>query len=205
MTTLYCLLGIICLYAFTIGTSGPITILPWTAAFLVAITNLAVWTFERRKAGQPLLAAPAHRPLFWLCLTLYLATFRWHGGDDIPNSVLPWILLKHGTLSLEPFRDWFLIEQTLKDFTVQPEGTLLSIFSVVPGLIALPISIPAVLAGAEPTPLLLHNLSKVSGSLITAASVVVFYDAIRFRSSDRWATTLALAYGLGGWSFSVAS
>ena len=206
MTALYATLGGLCLYAFTIGaTEGNVRVLPWTAAFLVALTNLVSWVLERRRAGLPLLAAPAHRPLFWLCLTLYLATFRWHGGDDIPNSVMPWILLKHGTLSLEPFRNWFLVEQSLVDFTVQPAGTLLSIFSIIPGLIALPISIPAVLVGTEPTPLVLHNLSKVSGSLITAASVVVFYDALRFRSRDRWAATLALAYGLGSWSFSVTS
>ena len=205
MTLVNALLAVLCLYAFSVGLDGPVTIFPWTAAFLVAAANLANEFLQRRKLGLLLLSAPAHAPLFWLCLSAYLATFRWHGGDDIPNSVLPWLVLEHGTLSLEPLRNWFLIDQTLKDFTVQPAGTLLSIFSVVPGLIALPVSVPAVLAGAEPTPQLLHNLSKVSGSLIVAASVPIFYDALRARCFERWAATLALAYGLGGWAFSVSS
>ncbi|PCI39789.1 MAG: hypothetical protein COB53_02650 [Elusimicrobia bacterium] len=206
MRILYGGLGILCLYAFTIGaTTGPILILPWTAAFALSLTNLIAWIVERRTQRKPLLAAPAHRPLFWMCLTLYLATFRWHGGDDIPNSVLPWLILKHGTLSLEPWRAWFLVENTLRDFTVEPSGTLLSIFSIIPGLIAFPVSVPAVLSGGSPTDLLLHNLSKVSGALITAISVPIFYDALRKQASERWAATLALAYGLGGWSFSISS
>jgi len=106
---------------------------------------------------------------------------------------------------MEPLRHWFLEYATLQDFVVEPTGTLLSIFSVVPGLLALPVSIPAVISGVWPDDQMMHNLSKISGTLITTASVLVVYETARRRASHAWAVSIALWYAFGTWSFSVSS
>lgn len=177
---------------------------PWTAALVLAAACLwAEWRI-RRGAGRNLFDEPAHLPLFLVCLTAYLATMRWHGGDDIPNSLIPFGILRHGTLSLEPFRVKFETE-TLRDFLSPGTRPLLSIFSVVPAVLALPVYFLPALAGGAPNDFGLHNLSKISGALITAASVAVVYEACRRRAEGPWAAASALFYGLGTWSWSVSS
>ncbi len=177
---------------------------PWTAALALSVIGLwTVWD-ARRAEGRGLLDAPAHGPLFLVCLSVYLATMRWHGGDDIPNSILPWAILRHGTFSLEPFRHRFETE-TLADFVVPGSRPLLSMFSVVPAVLALPVYLLPVLFGPPPNDFGLHNLSKISGALLTAASAVLVYEACRRRADGRWAAALALFYGLGTWSLSVSS
>jgi hypothetical protein len=138
-------------------------------------------------------------------LTLYLSTFRWHGGDDIPNIILPFALLRHGTLSMEPFRAWFIEHGLFVDFTVQKHALLLSRHPVMPGLLALPICLPAVLLTPVPSELLIHGLSKLAASALTAASVSVFHLLVRERTSPRWAASATLLYALGTFSFSVSS
>lgn len=135
---------------------------------------------------------------------VYLSTFRWHGGDDAPNSLLPFCLLRHGTLTLEPVLDpWFVGK--LDNFTVLHLGKRLSIFPVAPGLLALPVYLVTVLSGVQITEPALHGLSKLSGSLLTALSAVALRRALRGRCSDEFALALALVYGLGSWAFSVSS
>ncbi|MBI3298643.1 MAG: hypothetical protein HYZ75_10800 [Elusimicrobia bacterium] len=178
---------------------------PWTAALVLSAACLFAEWRKRRAAGQELLAAPAHLPVFLLCMSAYMATMRWHGGDDIPNSLIPFGILRHGTLSLEPFRAKFETE-TLHDFLSPVDGPLLSIFSVVPAVLALPVYILPAMAGGAPNDFGLHNLSKISGALITALSVVLVYEAcLRRKAAERWAAACALFYGLGTWSWSVSS
>jgi len=164
----------------------------------------AAWLWLRaRKSGQsPFDAFPAQFPLA-LAAAIYLSTFRWHGGDDIPNSLLPFSLLRHGTLSMEPFRAWFMEKGIAPEFTVHPGGILISIFPVMPALLALPFFLPAVLFTAQPPELLMHGLSKVSASFLAAASVAVFHLLARERASPRWAAAAALFFAFGTYSFSV--
>ncbi|HAH05454.1 MAG TPA: hypothetical protein DCM05_02835 [Elusimicrobia bacterium] len=166
----------------------------------------AAWLWLRaRKSGQsPFDAFPAQFPLA-LAAAIYLSTFRWHGGDDIPNSLLPFSLLRHGTLSMEPFRAWFMEKGIAPEFTVHPGGILISIFPVMPALLALPFFLPAVLFTAQPPELLMHGLSKVSASFLAAASVAVFHLLARERASPRWAAAAALFFAFGTYSFSVSS
>jgi hypothetical protein len=177
---------------------------PWTAALLLSAAALwAVWR-ARREEGRGLLEGDAALPVALLCLTAYLATLRWHGGDDIPNSLIPFGILRDGTLSLEPFRLKFETE-TLADFTVVRTRPLLSIFSVVPAVLALPVYLLPAAFGGPPNDFGLHNLSKVAGALVTALSAAVVYAACRRRAGERWSALCALWYGLGTWSWSVSS
>ncbi|MBI5246590.1 MAG: hypothetical protein HY923_05370 [Elusimicrobia bacterium] len=142
-----------------------------------------------------------------LVLTLtafYLSTFRWHGGDDAPNSLLPFCLLRHGTLSLDPVIDpWFVGK--LDNFTVVHLGRRLSTFPVGPAILALPVYLVTALSGVEITEPALHGLSKLSGALLTALSAAALRRALLGRCSDRFALSLAFLYGLGTWAFSVSS
>jgi hypothetical protein len=161
------------------------------------------WLTERR-AGRSFLETRPDAALFWLCLTLYLASFRWHGGDDIPNSMLPFELWRHGSLSFDDVRAWATAPGML-DLIHETNGRLLSTYPVAPGVLAAPLyAIPA-LFNSAPTDTFLHNLAKISGALITAASVVVFRRAAARRASPGWALDCALLYGLGSYAYSVSS
>lgn len=170
------------------------------AALATALAGL--WLIRSLKGGwekRPALAlALAH-------LALYMSTFRWHGGDDIPNSLLPFALLRHGTLALDAFIDPWLTGRELDFLVPGLEGRSLSVYPILPGLLAVPFYLVAALFDPPVSQGFLHDLSKLSGAAITAASVGVFYLALRERCSSRWALWLAVLYGAGSWAFSVSS
>ena len=170
-------------------------------AFALCLALLG-WLW-RRSNGRPFERFP-DATLGLILLAAYLSTFRWHGGDDAPNSLLPFCLLRHGTLTLEPVLDpWFVGK--LDNFTVTHLGKHLSIYPIVPGLLALPVYLIPALSGAtiaEPT---LHGLSKLSGAAITALSAVVLLRALKGRCSPEFAFALSFLYALGTWAFSVSS
>lgn len=170
-------------------------------AFVLCLALLAaLW---KRSGGRPLERFP-DSTLFLVLLATYLSTFRWHGGDDAPNSLLPFCVLRHGTLTLEPVLDpWFT--NKLENFTVLHGGRHLSIFPVLPGLLALPLYVVPSLTAAPLSEAGLHGLSKLAGAAITAASAVALRRALLGRCSERFAASLALLYGLGTWAFSVSS
>jgi hypothetical protein len=178
---------------------------PWTSFFALSLAlTVRLWLKARREDKNPFDAHPALFP-FLLAFTFYLSSFRWHGGDDIPNSLLPFAILRQGTLTMEPFRGWFAEHGTTPDFLVIHRGIWVSIFPVAPGLLALPLYLLPVLSGAPPDELLLHHLSKIAASAITALSVALFHLLLRRRVKRPWAVSAALLYAFGSWGFSVSS
>ena len=193
---------------------------PLAASILAAVCGAAL-ALELARGGRPCTAA------FFFCLALawradfqveesdgalfcaaaaaYLSTFRWRGGDDGPASLIPFGLLRHHTLTLDPFvAEWFgagKAEQNL----VLARGHYLSIFPVAAGLLALPFYLVTALSGAAIADPIVHQLSKLSAAMITAASVVAFRRALRGRCSPRFALALTSVYALGTWAFSVSS
>ncbi|MBI4061420.1 MAG: hypothetical protein HY403_08330, partial [Elusimicrobia bacterium] len=170
-------------------------------AFALCLALLAaLW----RRSGGKLFARHPDAALVLTLLAAYLSTFRWHGGDDAPNSLLPFCLLRHGTLTLEPMLDpWF--SGKLDNFTVLHLGKRLSIYPIAPGLLALPVYLVTALSGAEISEPALHGLSKLSGALITALSAAALRRGLKGRCSDEFALALSFLYGLGTWAFSVSS
>lgn len=203
MDLLAAALGLV--FAVSLVLGGPPRFLPpWTAAFLLSAAMLArLWHAERAAGRRPAESRP-DALLFWLCLTLYLASFRWHGGDDIPNSMLPYQLWRHGTFAFDEVRAWATTPGMI-DLIHETRGRLLSTYPVAPGVLAAPLYLLPALFGPPPSDTLLHNLAKVSGALITAASVVVFRRAALKRASPRWAFDCAALYGLGSYAYSVSS
>ncbi|MDD5656514.1 MAG: hypothetical protein PHF00_04580 [Elusimicrobia bacterium] len=188
-------------FLFSLTGMGCGWISPWTALFLPCAAALLRL---RRREGENWLERRPGRALFLLCLTAYLSTFRWHGGDDIPNSLLPYSLLGHGTLTFDPFPDW-AARPNMRDLVRLIDGHWISSYPVVPGLLASPLYLIPVWSGAAPTDDFLHNLAKIGGAAITALSVAILYRALRERCSARWAAAVALLYGLGSYAFSVSS
>lgn len=170
-------------------------------AFALCLALLAkLW---RDSGGRPFARFP-DAALGLTLLAVYLSTFRWHGGDDAPNSLLPFCILRHGTLTLEPVLEpWF--SGKLDNFTVLHLGRRLSIYPIAPGLLALPVYLVTALSGVVITEPSLHGLSKLSGALITALSAVALRRALKGRCSEEFALALCFVYGLGSWAFSVSS
>lgn len=157
----------------------------------------------KRSEGRPFERFP-DASLGLVLLAAYLSTFRWHGGDDAPNSLIPFCLLRHGTLTLEPVLDpWFVGK--LDNFTVLHLGKHLSIYPIAPGLLALPVYLVTALSGVAISEPALHGLSKLSGALITAFSAVALRRALTGRCTAGFALALSFVYGLGSWAFSVSS
>jgi hypothetical protein len=173
-------------------------------AFALCLTLLAkLW---RDSSGKPFARFP-DAALALTLIAVYLSTFRWHGGDDAPNSLLPFCILRHGTLTLEPVLEpWFTgTPGKLENFTVFHLGKHLSVFPIAPALLALPVYLVTALSGVEISEPALHGLSKLSASIITALSAVALRRALKGRCSDEFALALCFIYGLGTWAFSVSS
>lgn len=177
--------------------------IPWTPAFFLACLAPFAYPHGARALWKRRPAAV----VFCSALALYLSTFRWRGGDDGPNSLLPLCLLKHGTLALDSVIDPWFNEPAgkLENFTVLAGGRRLSIFPPAAGLMAAPLYLVPVLSGAPISEPFLHNLSKLSAALMTAGSAAFLYAAMRARASESWALTLVTAYAAGSWAFSVSS
>jgi hypothetical protein len=192
-------------FAASLALGGPPRFLPpWTVLFFLSGAVYFRGCRAERNAGRSFLTSRPDAALFWLCLTCYLASFRWHGGDDIPNSMLPFQIWRHGTLAFDEVRAW-ATAPGMVDLIKDTNGRLTSAYPVAPGVLAAPLyAIPA-LTGLTPTDTFLHNLAKISGAVMTAASVVVFRRAAAKRASPRWALDCALLYGLGSYAFSVSS
>ncbi len=174
----------------------------WTPAFLAATFGLAWLCAKDRRAWES-------RPslfLFLAAVAVYLSSFRWHGGDDLPTSLVPFALLRDHTFALDGWLSPFLDGGKAQDFTLAVQGGhRISIFPVGGALLALPFYLLPALSGIVPTEVFLHNISKVSASVIAAASVAVLYRALAARASKEWALGLALLFAFGTWSFSVSS
>lgn len=198
--------GLALTFAASLALGGPPRFLPpWTAGLALSAAMLArLWLRERRAGRGPLQSRP-QAALFWLCLTLYLSSLRWHGGDDIPASMLPFCILRHGTLGFEPVRAW-AEQPALTDLIIEGAGgRLVSFYPIAPAVLALPLYLVPALVGVQPSDVFLHNMAKLAGALITAVSVLALYRAAARRASSRWAAVAALLYGLGSFAFSVSS
>lgn len=149
--------------------------------------------------------------LFVALLGAYLANGRAiPSGDSLPARYLPWGVLRHGSLALDPFpelyegaREWAPLVDGLPYFLRRHDGHYLSSYSPGPGLLALPVLAGPVLAGAPLT--WAPALEKLAASTITALSGVLVFLALGRLVSQRWAVALTLVYGLGTSSFSVSS
>jgi len=173
----------------------------WTPAFLASASAwLLLFLKSNRKPWEK------HPAAFCAlsALAAYLSTFRWHGGDDITNSLFPIEVLKYHTLQMnDVISPW--LDGKSHDFIVDVGPHRLSFHPIFTGILAIPFYIIPVLFKAPITETFLHNMSKLSASCLVTLSVIVFYRAAAARASKGWALATTLIYAFGTFSFSISS
>jgi hypothetical protein len=157
---------------------------------------------------------PAKALLFMLVLAAYLANGRTIGaGDTLPARYLPWSILQHRSMTLDPFPTLydaaavraFPVLDGIPYYLLRRSGHYVSAYSPGPGVLALPVYALPILLGARPDTAWAAGLEKLSAALITALSAVLLFAALRRLVSDGWALGIALIYALGTSSLSISS
>ncbi|MBI3291389.1 MAG: hypothetical protein HYZ73_01050 [Elusimicrobia bacterium] len=173
---------------------------PWTG---LAILSLLLLVFHVRQQIQTSKSPWTGKALFFLTVFMFLSNFRWHGSDDLPTSLLPFNILQRGTFTLDHFASWFTHHRN--NLVPGKGGHLVSFFPILGAMLALPVYLLPALRGIEPTNHVVHQLEKISASLICAVAVWVLYRIYQRKVSPRWAFGLALVYALGTNMFSLCS
>jgi hypothetical protein len=171
---------------------------------------------ERNPASEPRPAWAAALLLFLLCLSCYLANGRTipfgGGGDTIPNRLIPFSLLAHGTLTLDPFQEEAAARGGFRWYVQETKGRLVSLYPIGSPLVALPVYVPLYLflkATDRGSDSALFDASekaeKIAASTIAAAAVAFFYLLLRRRTRPATAFWGAAAFGLASALWATAS
>jgi hypothetical protein len=138
------------------------------------------------------------------CLVVYLGNGRLIPTDDaIPARYLPVSVLRHGTLTLDPFPDLVLAPRPY--YLQHVNGHVLSSYPVGAAVLATPFFVDAVFAATDPDAAWLRAREKIAAAVLAALSVGVLSAAFGRLLPWRAATALALVYGLGTSTFSTSS
>jgi hypothetical protein len=137
-----------------------------------------------------------------LAFLVYNANFRLIGaGDSYPARFLPFAVLNHGTLYLDPIRE-VTAQRNPNPYWIQPtaSGHSASLYPVVAPLLVTPLYLPAALwvrwAGEtyERMSWLGRLLEKLSASAVAAAAVGWMFLLLRRRTAPRPALLLTLVF-----------
>ena len=169
---------------------------------------------------DPVFATGPARPRLRACLALGLLTFVCYNvnfrlvssGDNYPARYLPFALLGHGTLSLDP------VKHVASQGRVQPywliagrNGRLVSQYPVVAPVLVTPLYLPAVayldIRGWTDSRVdrLARLMEKISASVIASLSAMLMYLLLLRRADARTAMLLAVAYALGTNTWMIGS
>ncbi len=148
-----------------------------------------------------------------VCLGAYLANGRLlpPAGDDVPNRLIPFAILRFGTLTLDPFR-----EQVIGDpahyYVQERRSSVVSLYPVGAAIVALPVYVPCyawLRARGHDSPAWLFAASRAAAKLaaatIAAACAALLFLVLVRRVSAGVAAAIALAFGLGSGMWVIAS
>jgi hypothetical protein len=134
-------------------------------------------------------------------------------SDPLPSRYLPFSILREGDFDLDEFS--FLYDEAANRaypsangvpyFLQREHGRVLSRFSPLPALLAVPVYAIPVWSGLDPRSDTVRRLEKVAAAAIVSASVAVLYLVLASLVSAVWAAAIALVYALGTPSFSMSS
>jgi len=136
-------------------------------------------------------------------LGVFLANGRLIPTDDaIPARYLPFAILRSHTFYLDgvdeaPFSRPYFFQHV--------GGHTVSSYPVGAALIALPVYAPAVLSGVPMSDAVARRLEKSAAAVIVAASVGLFFLALRQWASTATSVAIAAVYAFGTSSFSQSS
>jgi hypothetical protein len=144
--------------------------------------------------------------MFLCCLALYLSNGRTRApelaGDTGSNRLLPFSLLRFGTLTLEPFRAPLTAAGPLRWYVGERRGRLVANYPVGTALVALPVYVPIVvglaLRGRTSAEALFRATpwsEKAAASVIAASAVAALFLVLARRVSRRRAALIAVTLG----------
>jgi hypothetical protein len=151
--------------------------------------------------------------LFVLTFALYNANGRLIGaGDSYPARFIPFGILQHGTVFLDPIRDLVAMHHA-QPYWIQPAlgGRSASLYPVVLPVVATPLYLPALgyLAWTDSSPGRMERvgelMEKFVASLAAAIASALLYPLLLRRLQERAAfwLTLLLAFGTTTWPVSA--
>jgi hypothetical protein len=132
-------------------------------------------------------------------------------GDNYPARYLPFGILKHGTLALDPIADVVAQGHAHPYWCVKRGGHTYSRYPITVPVLVTPLYVPAVayLHWQGWTEQRLENtarvMEKLTSALIASVSVGLMYLLLVRRTSCRWPLLLTLAYGFGANTWMISS
>jgi Dolichyl-phosphate-mannose-protein mannosyltransferase len=172
---------------------------------LVSIVAMATITLSARRRDIPV-SSSLRSP--WLLMLGVVFIYSLNGkaltaGDTIPASYLPLSLVRELDFDLDEFP--FLYEGEMPWFVQRIDGRIVSAYPPWAGVLAIPVYLLPVLGGLSAQSPWIHDLEKLSATLITALSVVLLLFTMRRLTSEKIAWLIAITYALGTSSFSSSS
>jgi hypothetical protein len=152
--------------------------------------------------------------LFLLSFLGYMAPGpTWLDSDPLPSRYLPISILREGDFDLDEFsflyddaaKRRFPVTSDVPYFLQREQGRVLSRFSPLPAVLAVPFYALPVWGGLDPRAEAVRLLEKVSAAAIVAASVAALFLALVELVSTGWAAAIAVVYAFGTSSFSLTS
>ncbi len=154
--------------------------------------------------------------VFAICLAAYLSTGRpvplEEGWDTLPTRVLPFSILRDGTLTLDAFSAQFGRDTREIGYLERRRNRLISHYPIGAAVLAVPFDAPAYamlrFRGKTSSGDLFAAAERAEGrtaSLIGALAVLVLYAILAGWAGAGWAAAIALVFGLGTSMWAVAS
>lgn len=154
--------------------------------------------------------------LFLGLFALYLANGKvsqhLQSGDTIPNRLLPFSLLRFGTITADPFRETIARHGGFRWYLQDRPVGLVSFYPIGTPIVALPFFIPiyAGLVTAERTSaeelfLASPYVEKIVAAGMTASAVVLVWSCLRRRVTERKALSISVVLGACTLLWPVAS
>jgi hypothetical protein len=170
----------------------------------LSLAIVALWWRGQQRGIPPRLRLRSPWILFIGVVFIYSLSGRaLTTGDTIPASYLPLSLLREFNFDLDEFP--FLYAGQMPYFVQRINGRIVSIYPPWAGVLAVPVYLLPVLAGVSPRAAIIHDLEKLSATLITALSVILLLWTLRRLTSEKIAWSIALVYAFGTSSFSTSS
>ena len=174
---------------------------------LLLFLSLAIvaWWLRGTKRGIPVYLR-LRSPWLLFCGVVFIYSLNGRAltaGDTMPASYLPLSLVREFDFDLNEFP--FLYEHDMPWFVKRSGTRVVSSYPPWAGVLAMPVYLLPVLGGLAPQSPMIHDLEKLSATLIVALSVVLLLLALRRLTSENIAYAIALVYAFGTSSFSSSS
>lgn len=124
-------------------------------------------------------------------------------GDNYPARYLPFSIIKHRTLKLDPIADVVAQGETHPHWCINKNGHTYSFYPITAPVLVTPLYIPAVAylewkGWTEPRlDQVARLMEKLISALIASLSVGLMYLLLVRRTNCRWPLLLTIAYGFG--------